>query len=41
MRQNGSEGDLISGPGSEDDSDREQQRRFTENMLETAKLKYI
>ena len=41
MRQTRSEGGLISGPGSGDDSDSEQQRRFSENMLETAKLKYI
>ena len=41
MRQNRSEGDLISGPGPEGDSDGDQQRRFSENMLETAKFKYI
>ena len=28
MPQNRSEGDLISGPGPEDDSDGDQQRRF-------------
>ena len=38
MRQNRSEDGIISGPGSEDG---DEQRMFAENMLETAKLKYI